>query len=100
MDTLVRRRRFVWYATASVVVAGALEIALAYALWPFPGNDDRPVWLNLINVHGGIMGLLLLGGAATHAWRTKRHKWAIFMLFVWPVAFLYAFLLDTSWVNE
>ena len=100
MDTLIKRRGFVWYATASVILAFALEASFYSGLWGPTVPDTRPFWLTLINLHGSIVGLLLIGGAIAHAWRRKRPKWAVLMFFVWPLAFVYAFLVDSPWVNE
>jgi hypothetical protein len=100
MDALVSRRIFVLYATLAVALALALELAFWYRLGDIADPDARPVWLNVINIHGAILLLLMFGAAMQHAWRAKRHKWAVVIFFVWPAAFLYAWLNRTRFVNE
>jgi hypothetical protein len=100
MDALVSRRIFVLYATLGVALTLALELAFWYRLGDITDSDARPIWLNVINIHGAIVLLLMFGAAMQHAWRSRRHKWAAFIFFVWPAAFLYAWLIRTRFVNE
>jgi hypothetical protein len=100
MDALVNQRIFVLYATLGVVVVLALELLFWYRLGDISDTDARPVWLNVINIHGAIVLLLMFGAAIQRAWRSKRHKWTVFIFLVWPAAFIYAWLARTRFVNE
>jgi hypothetical protein len=99
MGTLVERRGFVWYATISVVVALGLEAGVYFGVVRL-ADDARPIWSEFINWHGGVVAWVLILAAAVHAWGLNRKKWAVLMLFVWPLAFVYALLAESQWVNE
>ncbi len=99
MIALIDRRAFVWYATVSVAIVFLLQAIIYYDLMDI-GADDLPLWYKVIHLHGAILGITLVLAAVGHAWGRKRHKWSILMFFVWPLAFVYAFLANSHWVNE
>jgi len=99
MIALIDRRAFVWYATVSVVVVLLLEVLIYYKQLDI-AVDDLPLWFLILYLHSAVLGVTLVLAAVGHAWGRKRHKWAVLMFFVWPLAFLYALLGNSHWVNE
>lgn len=83
MDILILNRKILLFFTSTVVASFLLFERLDY-----------------IGAIGAIFVLSIVFVSLRHAFKRDRFKWFVMMLLFWPLAFVYAFLVDTTYVDE